>query len=151
MLARAIELKEDWDTVETLYNQMIGIFQDVNGNGLDSPSFRKFKYRLAVLNESHYGDPGIDILARLIIENPYYDRYHSDLRWMLRKRKDESGYKPDDEKPLVTMLLDPAVSEEDFLAQLRKDREERSDAWKSYWIWVSRLKTKANQEPEEDS
>ena len=151
MLARAIELKEDWDTVETLYNQMIGIFQDVNGNGLDSPAFRKFKYRLAVLNESHYGDPGFDILAQLIIENPYYDRYHADLRWMLQKRKEELGYEQNDEKPLVNMLMDPAVPEEDFLAQLRKDRGERSNAWKSYWLWVSRLKAKANQEPEEDS
>ena len=151
MLARAIELKEDWDTVETLYNQMIGIFQDVNGNGLDSPAFRKFKYRLAVLNESHYGDPGFDILAQLIIENPYYDRYHADLRWMLQKRKEELGYEQNDEKPLANMLMDPAVPEEDFLAQLRKDRGERSNAWKSYWFWVSRLKAKANQEPEEDS
>ena len=143
MLARATELKEDWDTVETLYNQMIGIFQDTYDNGLDSPAFRKFKYRLAVLNEGHYGDTGFDILVKLIAENPYYDRYHADLRWMLQKRSEELVHEQDEEKPLVNKLLDPKVTEEKFLEQLQADRSERNEAWKTYRIWVSHLKPKA--------
>lgn len=151
LLARAIELKEDWDTVETLYNHMIGIFQDVNGNGLDSPAFRKFKYRLAVLNESHYGDQGFDILARLIVENPYYDRYHADLRWVLQNRRKELGYKADEANPLMNLLMNNAVPEEDFLLALQKERSEKTDAWHNYRLYISRLRPKANQEPEEDS
>ncbi len=151
MLARALEIKEDWDTVEKLFNQMIDIFQETYGNGLDSPAFRKFKYRLAVLNEDHYGDTGFDILAKLIAENPYYDRYHADLRWMLQNRSEELAYEPDEEKPLVNMLLDPEVSEEQFLERLRADRSERNSAWKTYRIWVSHLKPKVVQESEENS
>jgi hypothetical protein len=150
LLARALELKEDWDTVETLYNQMISIFQDTYGNGLDSPAFRKFKYRLAVLNEDHYGDPGFDIIANLIAENPHYDRYHTDLRWMLHKRSEELAYVPDEGRPLVNMLMDPEVTEEQFLEQLRTARSEKNEAWKSYRSWVGRLKAKVNQGPEEN-
>jgi hypothetical protein len=145
MLARAVELTEDWDNVETLYNQMISIFRDTYGNGLDSPAFRKFKYRLAVLNESHYGDTGFDIIAKLIAENPYYDRYHADLRWMLQKRSEELAYKPDEERPLVNMLMDPAVTEDQFLEQLRVDRSERNASWETYRNWVSHLRSTGNQ------
>lgn len=151
LLARALEIKGDWNTVETLYNQMIGIFQDVYGNGLDSPSFRKFKYRMAVLNERQYGDPGFELLAKLIAENPYYDRYHTDLRWMMHKRLDELAYEPDEEKPLLNMLLNPDVTEEQFLKQLRADRAERNDSWKSYRLWVSHLKAKENQDPNSET
>ena len=150
LLARAIELKENWEMVETLYNQMIGIFQDTFGNGLDSPAFRKFKYRLAVLNEGHYGDPGFDIMAKLIAENPFYDKYHIDLRWMLQKRAEELAYEPDEAKPLVNLLMDSTVTDEQFLEQLRSARAEKSDAWKVYRSWVSRLKPKMDQ-AEDDS
>ena len=54
-------------------------------------------------------------------------------------------------KPLVNMLLDPEVSEEQFLEQLRADRSERNSAWKTYRIWVSHLKPKVVQEPDENS
>ena len=141
----------DWDTVELLYNQMIRLFEKSADYGTDSPAYRKFRYRLAILNERQYGDPGFHIIKELISENPYYDRYHADLRWMLQKRKEEFGYEPDEDNPLMNLLMDEAVSEEDFLKALQKERSEKTDAWHSYRRYVSRLRPKANQEPEEDS
>ena len=151
LLARALEECQDWETVEILYNQMIRLFEKSADYGTDSPAYRKFRYRLAVLNEKHYGDPGFHIIKELISENPYYDRYHADLRWMLQKRKEELGYEPDESNSLMNMLLDENVPEGDFLQALQKERAEKSDAWHSYRRYVSRLKPKADQEPEEDS
>lgn len=151
LLARALEECQDWETVEILYNQMIRLFEKSADYGTDSPAYRKFKYRLAILNEKQYGDTGFHIIKELISENPYYDRYHADLRWMLQKRKEEFGYEPDEGNPLMNLLMDESVSEEDFLLALKKERSEKTDAWLSYRRYVSRLRPKANQEPEKDS
>ena len=140
LLARALEFKEDWDTVETLYNQMIEVFQTTVDNGLDSSAFRKFKYRLAVLNESHYGDSGVEIIVRLIAENPYYDQYHATLFWMLRKHRSEIKFTPDESNPLMNALMDGETTQSDFLSALRKERKTKSSAWKSYRECISRLK-----------
>jgi hypothetical protein len=106
---------------------------------------------LAILNERQYGDPGFHIIKELISENPYYDRYHADLRWMLQKRKEEFGYQPDEGNPLMNLLMNDTVSEEDFLQALKKERSEKTDAWLSYRRYVSRLRPKVYQETEENS
>ncbi len=140
LLARGLEVKSDWDTVETLYNQMIDVFRLTVDNGLDSTAFRKFKYRLSVLNESHYGDPGIDIMVRLIAENPYYDRYHKDLRWMLQNHRAQINYTEDESNPLMTAAMSGDVSEDDFISLMQEERQSKSDAWKAYRTYISRLK-----------
>ena len=148
MLARALELKENWETLKTLYKQMIDIFEEASGNGLDSPAFRKFKFRLALLNEEHYGETGYDIMAKLIAENPDYDKYHAALRRMLHKRLDQLILEPDENKEIVNALLDPNVTEVGFMKQLRAARSEKNDAWRIYRTWVSRLRVKKNQKDE---
>lgn len=140
LLARAVELKEDWDTVETLYGQMIDVFRTTVDNGLDSSAFRKFKYRLAVLNESHYEDSGVDIIVKLIAENPNYDKYHADLFWMLRKHRTELRFDSNGTNPLMTTLLSVETSLSDFLSALRKERNAKSQAWTSYREYISRLR-----------
>ena len=140
LMGRALEAKEDWETVETFYNQMVAVFNDTVENGLDSASFRKFKYRLAVLNESHYGDPGVEILVSLIAENPRYDKYHSDLRWMLRNHRDKVRIASGEENFLLRDLMDESVPDEDFLGKLRQERDRKSEAWTAYKSFLSRLK-----------
>lgn len=140
LLARALEIKEDWAKVEELYNEMISVFHDVMNNGLDSASFRKFKYRLAVLNESHYGDPGVEIIVRLIAENPKYDRYHSDLKWMLVNHTAHINIGPSEDNPIINALLDPDSSENKFLDILREHRNVKTEAWQRYRRSLSCLK-----------
>ena len=140
LLARALELKKDWDTVEALYNQMIEIYRTTIDNGLDSAAFRKFKYRLAVLNESHYGDPGVEIMVRLIVENPRYDKYHTDLRWILQKRCSEQKAVSEEANPLIAALLDKNISRDDFLSAIRRERHGKSVVWRTYLQYISQLK-----------
>lgn len=139
MLARALELKKDWERVEMLYNQMIEAYRATIDNGLDSASFRKFKYRLAVLNESHYGDPGLEIILRLITENPFYDKYYIDLRWMLRKHRSELNLAPEESNPLMGILMDDNVSEQEFLQAIQKDRCDKSVSWKVFCQSICKL------------
>lgn len=138
-------MKEDWDTVEILYNQMFALFHETTGNGLDSTAFRKFKYRLAVLNESHYGDSGIDIMADLIAENPYYDRYHTDIRWMILRHASDEGVAKEVGNILEEALFDGAVSDADFLSMVDRERNGRTEHWKAYRRWISRLRVCSKQ------
>ena len=149
LLARGLEIAEDWDHVEELYDRMISIFKDMVGNGLDSSSFRKFKYRLAVLNEGHYGDPGVELMISLIAENPRYDKYHTDLRWMLHKHPGELNVSPAEDNPVLNAILDPQVSEEDFLATLHEHRDAKREEWRRYRRSLGRLKVKRESSEEE--
>lgn len=151
LLARGLEIMEEWDHVEELYNRMISIFNDMLGNGLDSSSFRKFKYRLAVLNEGHYDDPGVEVMISLIAENPKYDKYHTDLRWMLHKHAGELNVSPAEDNPVLTAILDPEVSEDDFLAVLREHRDAKREEWRRYRRSLGRLKVKKDTPEEENT
>lgn len=139
LLARALELKKEWKTVETLYNQMIEVYRTTIDNGLDSAAFRKFKYRLAVLNESHYGGPGIEIILRLIAENPSYDRYYADLRWMLRRRSSKLNPSPGESNQLMEMLMGKNVSEQEYLHSIQKERGDKSVVWKTFCRYIRQL------------
>lgn len=143
LLARALEIKQDWNRVETLYNQMIAIFQDTVDNGLDSSAFRKFKYRLAVLNESHYGDSGVEIMAKLIAENPYYGKYHEAIFWMLRNHRSELNFISEKSNPIVSSIIDGEISQQDFMASVDRERKADSSAWKAYRRYVSMLRLPA--------
>ncbi|MBQ0006324.1 MAG: hypothetical protein KBS57_02845 [Alistipes sp.] len=140
LLARALEIKEEWDTVGELYTRMMAIFQETTGNGLDSTSFRKFKYRLALQNEYHFGKSGVELLVKLISENPYYDRYHFQLRRMFRNHAEEIGYKKSDSNTLMNALFDEDVSDEDFITRISEEREKRTSAWLIYRLFVKRIK-----------
>ena len=117
--------------------------------GLDSISFRKMKYRLAILNEREYNDPGLGVMRSLIAENPSYDKYHLALRWMLWKhpeicnpeQEEGDGENKEGERcQLVVKTLDRECGEEDFLQMLRAARAERNDEWDGYRQFINGLK-----------
>ena len=83
ILSRCYEEQGKWDRVEEIYKRMMEIFNQSREMGLDSISYRKFKYRLAILNERIYADPGAGLMRQLMAENPGYDKYHLALRAML--------------------------------------------------------------------
>ena len=151
LLARCLEDKEQWTELEDVYYRMLAIFNSAREMGLDSISFRKLKYRLAILNERQYGDPGLGVMRNLIAENPSYEKYHLVFRWMLWRHPDliedycaedekEEGEEDSTECKLIEMVLDQACSEEDFLQQLRADRAEKTDGWDDYRHFINRLK-----------
>lgn len=145
ILGRCLEDKGHWAELEDLYFRMLAIFNSARDMGLDSISFRKLKYRLAILNERQYGDPGIGVIRSLISENPSYDKYHIALRWMLWKHPDiikayreEEKNEPDGK--LVESLLDPNSNEQEFLKQLKAARAEKNSDWNSYRRLINELK-----------
>lgn len=145
LLGRCIEDKEQWAELEDIYYRMLAIFNSARDMGLDSISFRKLKYRLAILNERQYEDPGIGVIRSLISENPSYDKYHIALRWMLWKHPDIiKAYKEEDKDAhkckLVESLLDQNSDEQEFLKQLRTARAEKNSDWNSYRRLINSLK-----------
>ena len=85
-------------------------------------------------------------MVELIAENPYYDRYHADLRRMLRARAGEIAYKPDEDNPLMNQMMDEEVSEEEFLVSLGNERTKKTDAWRKYRQYISRLRPRVAEE-----
>lgn len=149
ILGRCLEDKGTWAELEDVYYRMLAIFNGVRDMGLDSISFRKMKYRLAILNEREYNDPGLGVMRSLIVENPSYDKYHLALRWMLWKhpeicnpeQEEGDGEKKEGERcQLVVKTLDRECCEEDFLQMLRVARAERNDDWDGYRQFINRLK-----------
>lgn len=53
----------------------------------------------------HYEDSGVDIIVKLIAENPNYDKYHANLFWMLRKHRAGLRFGSNGTNPLMTTLL----------------------------------------------
>jgi len=149
ILARCLEDKGKWVEVEEVYNKMIVICASTINVGLDSVSFRKIKYRAAILNERQFDGPGLDMIRSLIDENPYYDKYHIALRWMLRKHPDvieEYKAKKTNEEEnlqgneLVKLLLDKHASDKEFLEKLRVERAESNDDWNEYIRFIKSLR-----------
>ena len=141
VLSRCKEDRRDWSGVETVYNEMIHLYDALRDRGLDAETFRKVRYRLAILNEGHYGDPGAGLMRELMRENPSYNQFHVALRWMLRSNdeaKEEASKEKDN--PLVDLLFSKTADEEAFLRDLCKERSEKTVAWDAYRRFVNNLK-----------
>lgn len=149
ILGRCLEDKGAWAELEDVYYRMLDIFNGARDMGLDSISFRKMKYRLAILNEREYNDPGLGVMRSLIAENPSYDKYHLALRWMLWKHPEicnpeqeegDAEKKEGERCQLVVKTLDRECCEEDFLQMLRIARTERNNDWDGYRQFINGLK-----------
>ena len=149
ILSRCLEDREQWAELEEVYYRMFAIFNAAREIGADAISFRKLKYRLAILNERQYGDPGLGVIRGLISENPSYDKYHAAFRWMLWKHPDlieayrasrDEGMEKAEEGELVKLLLDQECSEEAFLEHLRAARAEKNEEWNEYRRLINSLK-----------
>lgn len=140
LLSRCLEDLQDWPAVEAVYTRMIALYNDALEKGLDSTSFRKFKYRLAILNEKVYGDPGAGVMRSLIAENPGYDKYYLALRWMLKANQEAVLAGESCGNSLVRDMFDATVGEDDFTARLRNARREKGDTWKDFRKYLNSLK-----------
>ena len=144
LLARALEIKEEWEMVEKLYGQMTDVLTDNQENGLDSPAFRKLKYRVALLNEFQFGSLGFPGIVSLIAENPGYNKYHLALRQMLVKRKAKIEYGEGENNPLLDTIFNSEISDTEFLDLIKKERSQKSIIWLKYKRIVQGLKLTEN-------
>lgn len=140
LLSRCYEDMQDWTSVESVYTKMISIYNDAIEKGLDSTSFRKFKYRLAILNEKVYGDPGAGVIRSLIAENPGYDKYYLALRWMLIANPEAVLAGESCGNALVRDMFDASVNEDTFIERIAGARKEKGDTWKDFRKFINSLK-----------
>ena len=150
LLARALEIKEDWDSVEKLYDQMADVLADSMENGLDSPAFRKLRYRSALLKEFHFGSVGFPGIVTLIAENPNYDKYHLVLRQMLVKHKEEIQCAEDESNTLMSALFDSKISGKKYLSMIQKNRAKKTADWLKYWKSIRGIKLPGPSEASAD-
>ncbi len=141
ILSRCYEEQGKWDRVEELYKRMMDIFNQSREMGLDSISYRKFKYRLAILNERIYADPGAGLMRQLMAENPGYDKYHLALRAMLIDNVDaRQEFEEESDNPIADVLFDREKSNASFLELVQEERDKKSTPWNAYRRFINNLK-----------
>lgn len=141
ILSRCYEEQGKWDRVEKIYKRMMDIFNQSREMGLDSISYRKFKYRLAILNERIYADPGAGLMRQLMAENPGYDKYHLALRAMLIDNVYvRQEFEEESDNLIVDVLFDREKNNASFLELVQEEREKKSTPWNAYRRFINNLK-----------
>ena len=95
---------------------------------------------MAVLRERHSMGPGAGIIRELIAENPNYDRYFLDLRWMLWNDEEARNDAKGSDNELVKAMFNREVSDSKFIAMLSKEREFGTAEFVSYRKFINGLK-----------
>lgn len=141
ILSRCYEDRKEWDSMESTYAKMLNIQTSFLESGQDSISFRKMRYRLAILNERVFNGSGAGIIRHLIRENPFYDRYHIAMRWMLQKDANakESADMESDDNTLVRDLFNQDIDQDTFIQTLSQARGEKTRAWNLYRCFLNDL------------
>ena len=141
ILSRCYEEQGRWDKVEDVYKKMMDIFNQSREMGLDSISYRKFKYRLSILNERVYSDPGVGLMRQLMAENPGYDKYHLALRAMLIDNAEaRQDFEEESDNPIADVLFDREKSNDIFLEMIQDERDKKSIRWNAYRRFINNLK-----------
>lgn len=95
---------------------------------------------MAILRETLGMGPGAGIMRELIAENPNYDRYYLNLRWMLWDDEEAQEEAKESENELVLAMFNKDMSDEDFIAALSAEREEGTSEYTSYRRFINGLK-----------
>lgn len=140
LLSRCYEDAQDWISVEMVYKKMAALYEAAIEKGLDSTSFRKFRYRLAILNERVYGDPGAGVMRSLIAENPGYEPYYRAIRWMLKANREAVAAADTNENLLVKSMFNSEQDDSEFLELLSNARDEKGDEWSGFKKFLNSLK-----------
>lgn len=140
ILARCQEEKQQWGDMWNTYDLMTEIFLQSRDKGMDSTSFRKFKYRMAILREKLGMGPGAGIMRELISENPNYDKYYLNLRWMLWDDEEVIEEVNESENDIVKVMFNKEVADGQFLSILADKREEGSVEYIHFRRFINGLK-----------
>ena len=124
--ARCNELTGRWNEVGRLYKTMTGMYLSADGDRKSEPRFRKFLYRLAVLNENRFNNPGSGIMRDLALETCDEECF-AVLRHMLFSRHEFAL--TGDSGDLFRLMADESLSYELFLQHLRTVRALDDIAW----------------------
>lgn len=140
ILARCQEENQQWGEMWNTYDLMTEIFLQSKDKGMDSTSFRKFKYRMAILREKLGVGPGAGIMRELISENPNYDKYYLNLRWMLWDDEEVLEEVNESENDVVKAMFNKEVADDKFLSILADERENGSAEYIQFRRFINGLK-----------
>lgn len=87
----------------------------------------KVLFMIAMLNELHIGDPGLDLMRKLVEARPKYDLGILALRTLMQKHGLQLDMLSDKNCELVD-LFNSDATEEEFLAQMKLCREKATKA-----------------------
>lgn len=87
----------------------------------------KVLFMIAMLNEMHIGDPGLDLMRKLVEARPKYDLGILALRTLMQCHNLKLDKQSDNNCELVD-LFNSDATEEEFLAQLKVCREKAPKA-----------------------
>lgn len=136
---RCLEMDNRWDEVKDSCFKMMDIFQKAKFNGVDSVSFRKLGYRIAVYDDSIFANDGLNDMKRMVLEHPLIDTYHLALKQMIQKHKDEEAFRYDNANHICQQLFDRKINPETFLQTIKKERSENSEMWQAYISYLRNL------------
>ena len=125
--SRALAMLERYTDADEVNVQMGDVFDMATPDA-------KVLYMIAMLNEMHIGDPGLDLMRKLVEAKPKYDKGIHALR-LLMKRHNIMLDSPKESELIEAFNSD--LSDEDFDAQLK---ECRSKAPKSVSYLIQRIK-----------
>ena len=140
LLARCQEENGEWDQMWMTYDMLTALYLESRDKGLDSTSFRKFKYRMALLREKHGKGPGAGIIRELIAENPDYDIYFRNLRWMLWNNEEAMSESENSDNMLVKTMFDKNIEVDQFISMLDIERESKTNCFISFRKFINGLK-----------
>lgn len=125
--SRALAMLERYTDADAVNVQMGDVFDMATPDA-------KVLYMIAMLNEMHIGDPGLDLMRKLVEAKPKYDKGIHALR-LLMKRHNIMLDSPKESELIEAFNSD--LSDEDFDAHLK---ECRSKAPKSVSYLIQRIK-----------
>ena len=141
LLARCHERKGAWCEVEKDYSVLGAIYSSLADRGQNPMTFRKVRYRWAILNEREYHDEGIGVMRQLLSENPAYPKYHAAIRWMIQNNAEaQEAYQSAPGNQLIGMAFDGSIPEAEFIEAVMAAWRERNELWDGYRKFINSLK-----------
>lgn len=110
--SRALARLERYDEADAV-NVLIGDVFDM------STPDAKVLYMIAMLNELHIGDPGLDLMRRLVCAKPKYDRGILSLRFLMKRKGIELNTSKESE---LVSAFNSELDTEEFHAKLLECR-----------------------------
>lgn len=127
--SRALAKLERYKEADETNSQLANVFE------METPD-AKVIFMVAMINEIHIGDPGLDLMRKLIEARPKYDLGILALRTLMQWRGIVLDKKSENNTELLD-LFNSDATEEEFLARLKECREK---APKAVTYLISRIK-----------
>jgi len=143
ILARCMEDKKEWASVEKIYDSLIVMHNREIDMGMQSPVFRKVIYRVAILNESVFHQKGAHLLQGLMGECLTYPPYNAALRKIYLDSQEVNLFESEEDRKggdtLAEMFTDRSIDIESFLSELKKRKADDSPDIGEYRKFIREL------------